>query len=55
VPTHSSAIGVLAARGRFLQADDALAFAVAVGDDAELDLGAFLQRLARDVELLPLR
>jgi hypothetical protein len=33
-----------------LQADDAVAFAVAIGDDAELDLRTFLQRLARDVE-----
>ena len=33
------------------QADDALAFALAVGDDAELDLRTFLERLARDVEL----
>ena len=34
----------------FLQADDAVAFAFAIGDDAEFDLGAFLQRLARDIE-----
>ena len=34
-----------------LQPDDAIAFAFAIGDDAKLDLGAFLQRLARDVEL----
>ena len=38
-------------RRRFSQADDALALACAIGDDAEFDLGAFLERLARDVEL----
>jgi hypothetical protein len=37
----------------FLQADDAIAFALAIGDDAEFDLGAFLQRLARDIEFFP--
>src|SRR5262249_4518496 len=31
--------------------NDAVAFALAVGDDAKLDLGAFLERLARDIEL----
>ena len=37
--------------GDFAQADDALAFASTIGNDAELDPGAFLERLAGDVQL----
>ncbi|MEY9220264.1 hypothetical protein ABH974_000687 [Bradyrhizobium ottawaense] len=38
-------------RGDVRKSDDALALAGAVGDDAELDVGAGLDRLAGDVEL----
>ena len=49
---HSSAIGVFGRPARrLLQPDDAFALAGTVGHDAEFDLRAFLERLARDVEL----
>ncbi len=54
VPMLSSDIGVFGSpAGGFLKADDAFALARAVDDDAEVDLGAFPERLARDLEFCP--